>query len=85
MKNKTLIALAFFVGYFCNDISKGGIFTKYANAAVAGMSAYDLRNDLDFKRAVMSVVEDECKTDINPRTFQTWFYCGGASSRHAPR
>lgn len=85
MKLKMLIVLAFFVGYFVNDLVEFSQFSRNANAAVAGMSARDLRADLDFRRAVMSVAEEECKTDIDPRTFNTWFYCGGSSSRFAPR
>jgi len=87
MNVKISIALAFFVGYFVCDVTQtvGLSFTSEAKATVAGMSAYDLKNDPDFKQAVMSIAEDECKTDINSKTFQTWFYCGGPSSRHAPR
>jgi hypothetical protein len=84
MNLKTLVALAFFAGYFFNDVTKATGFAKEANAAVAGMSSSDLRTDPDFRRAVMSIVEEECRTDIDNRTFKTWFYCG-ATSRFAPR
>ena len=87
MNSKPLIALAFFAGYFVSDVTQniGLGFTSEAKATVAGMSAFDLKNDPDFKQAVMSIAEDECKTDIDSKSFKTWFYCGGPSSRHAPR
>ena len=40
-----------------------------ANADVAGMSAYDLKTDLDFKRAVRSVVSGSCYVDSD------YIYC----------
>jgi len=87
MNTKTLTALVFFIGYFIGSFSQivGAGFTNEAKATVSGMSAWDLRNDPDFKRAVMSIAEEECKTDIDPRTFKTWFYCGGRQSTYAPR
>lgn len=84
MKSKTLIVLAFFMGYFVGDLVKLSGRDTGANAAVAGMSVWQLKADPDFRRAVMAVAEEECKTDIDSRTFKTWFYCGGASSRYAP-
>ena len=40
-----------------------------ANADVAGMRAYDLKTDLDFKRAVRSVVSGSCYVDSD------YIYC----------
>ena len=40
-----------------------------ATADVAGMSAYDLKTDLDFKRAVRSVVSGSCYVDSD------YIYC----------
>lgn len=79
MKYKTLIALAFFVGYFANDLTRLSGVSINANATVAGMPYWALQADPDFRRAVMSVAEEECRTDINSTATKTWFYCGSAS------
>ena len=42
-------------GYFIRDVVEP---TKEAQADVAGMDAFDLKNDYEFKRAVRMIVED---------------------------
>ena len=90
MHSKIVIALAFFVGYFLSDVTKsiGMRPISEAHAAVAGMSYLDLKNDWDFKKAVMSIAEEQCRTDVRQASvnsnLRTWFYCGD-SSAYAPR
>ena len=48
-----------FVFGFMSGIAINQI-TKPAKAEVAGMDAYDLKTDYDFKKAVKSIVEDNC-------------------------
>jgi hypothetical protein len=87
MNSKIFIALSFFVGYFVNDMfNMDGIRPiSVAHARVAGMSYLDLKNDQDFKKAVMSIAEEQCRSDVNFNTRNTWFYCGGSTSAYAPR
>jgi len=86
--NKNLrlaIAIAFLAGYFVSDvINNTGInIIPEARADIFGMDYYDLKNDSDFKRAVMSIVEENCATSIRASDFKTWHYCGPNSS-YAP-
>ncbi len=63
--NKLLVVFTIFsVGYIMNDIVKEAhmeLIDK-ANAEVAGMDAYDLIYDYDFRNAVEDIVED-CEVD----------------------
>jgi hypothetical protein len=79
------VTIAFLTGYFVSDVinSTGISFFTEARADIDGMDYYDLKNDYDFKRAVMSIAEEECKTDIRRSDGKTWFYCG-SNSRFAP-
>ena len=54
----------FALGYIANDIvtEKRIDLIDTANAEVAGMDAYDLKYDYDFKKAVEDIVED-CDVD----------------------
>ena len=48
-------------GYFIRDVVEP---TKEAQATVAGMNQFQLRQDYDFKRAVQRIVEDcEAESD----------------------
>lgn len=62
-----LLALAFLTGYVVHDLTQnlniGAIHE--AKAEVAGMDHYDLKRDLDFKRAVQSIVDDAISSSIN--------------------
>ena len=40
------------------------LYIPQAHAEVAGMDAYDLKSDYDFKRAVKSIVEN-CSVDLD--------------------
>ena len=60
MKNKSrfTLAFAFLMGYFISDIIDTfdiGL-VPHANADVAGMSHYELKRDMDFQKAVKSVI-----------------------------
>jgi hypothetical protein len=87
MKNKIsyLLLTSFLLGYFINDVvsTKQIKLISNANAKIAGMNYSALMNDYDFKKAVMTIAEDECRTDIDPKTFTTWFYCN-ENSKHNP-
>ena len=64
-------------------IIKLNLFQKQM-LSVAGMDYYVLKNDYDFRRAVMTVAEEECRTDIRLKgKVKTWFYCGN-NSRFRP-
>jgi len=82
---KLTIAIAFLAGYFVSDvINHAGIdVISEARADIYGMDYYDLKSDSDFKRAVMSIVEENCRTDIRVSDHRTWHYCGSNSS-YAP-
>ena len=82
---KLTIAIAFLAGYFISDVTNdlGVNFISSLNADVAGMSYCNLESDYDFKRAVMSIVEENCRTDIRRSDLKTWHYCG-SNSRYAP-
>ena len=79
------ILMAFLVGYFVSNVISGtGMsFIRQANAKLSDMSYYDLQDNYDFKNAVMSIVEKNCRTDIRPSDFKTWHYCGD-NSRFSP-
>jgi hypothetical protein len=87
MRNKIsyLLVTSFLLGYFVNDVvSNNQIkFVSDANAAVAGMDYYALENDYDFRRAVMTVAEEECFSGVNLKTKMTSFWCGN-TSKHKP-
>lgn len=68
------------VGYALND------FADHIGAAMvpeARSSGFDLYRDREFRKTVMKIVEEECRTDIDRNTFRTWFHCG-PNSRFAP-
>lgn len=52
----------FSLGYMVSDLNKESTLSLFpqAHADVAGMDAYDLRSDYDFKKAVRYVVENNC-------------------------
>ena len=88
MRNKIsyLLVTSFLLGYFVNDVVTNTQIklVSEANASVAGMDYYALKNDYDFRRAVMTVAEEECRTDIRLKgKVKTWFYCGN-NSRFRP-
>ena len=87
MKKRTsyLLAVSFLLGYFVSDFTSNNQIklVSEANAKVAGLNYSELINDYDFKKAVMTIAEDECRTDIHPETFTTWFYCD-ENSKHNP-
>jgi hypothetical protein len=82
---KLIIAVAFLTGYFLsNVINDLGIkVISETRADIYGMDYYDLKSDSDFKRAVMSIVEENCATAIRVSDHKTWHYCGSNSS-YAP-
>tara|TARA_Y100000588_G_C13769052_1_gene717383 strand:+ start:284 stop:547 length:264 start_codon:yes stop_codon:yes gene_type:complete len=82
---KIIVLAAFFLGYFVNDLVReaGLNYFSSANADVANMNYFELKRDEAFKKAVMSVAEENCYTDIDSKSFETWFYCG-ENSRFAP-
>jgi len=61
MKKVLLIILIFLLGFFMRGVAD--IVVSNAAAEVAGMDSYDLKYDYDFKKAVKSVVEDNCSVD----------------------
>lgn len=69
------LVLAIFLGYFLNDMTRELPMRVMpdARADIAGMNAYELKNDREFRRAVMTVAEEECRTDLRGR--KTYFYC----------
>jgi hypothetical protein len=79
------IVMAFLTGYFISNVigGTGMSFISQANAKLSDMSYYDLQDNYDFKNAVMSIVEKNCRTDIRPSDFKTWHYCGD-NSRFSP-
>ena len=82
---KPALVIAFLAGYFVSDITNdiGINFISDVAADVAGMDYYDLKGDYAFKKAVMSIAEEECRTDIRfsaKNNIKTWFYCGSNSS-----
>ena len=60
MKNKSrfTLAFAFLMGYFISDIvdTFDTGLVSHANADVAGMSHFELKQDRDFQKAVRSVI-----------------------------
>lgn len=61
-----VLALVFSFGYIANDIIKESNISviSSAKADVAGMDAYDLRTDYDFKKAVKHIVSN-CWVDVS--------------------
>jgi len=49
------VVIGLFIASILNSVS-----IQPANATVAGLNNYDLRNDYDFKKAVRHIVEDSC-------------------------
>ena len=45
-------------------------YIKPVQAEVAGMNAYDLKYDYDFKRAVQMVVEDSCEIELTGNSLE---------------
>lgn len=89
MRNKIsyLLATSFLLGYFVNDVFTNNQMklVSDANAKVAGMNYIALINDYDFRKAVMTIAEDECRTDIRIKgKVKTWFSCG-TNSKHDPK
>ena len=82
---KLTIAIAFLTGYFLSDVINdlGIKVISETRADIYGMDYYDLKSDSDFKRAVMSIVEENCATSIRASDHRTWHYCGSNSS-YAP-
>ena len=62
MKKILLLLAVFSFGYMFNDLTeKMNIdLIQPVNAEVAGKDYYELKNDYDFKKAVRSVVENDC-------------------------
>lgn len=58
-KQILFIMLGFVIGLFMGSILNS-LSLQPANATVAGLNNYDLRNDYDFKKAVRYVVENSC-------------------------
>lgn len=75
---KPAIAIAFLAGYFVNGVIVS--FISEARADIYGMDYYDLKSDYDFKRAVMTIVEENCATSIRRSDLRTWHWCGSNSS-----
>ena len=75
---KPAIAIAFLAGYFVSDITNdiGFSFIFDVTADVAGMDYYDLKSDYDFKRAVMTILEENCAASIRRCDLKTWHWCG---------
>jgi hypothetical protein len=89
MTNKIsyLLVTSFLLGYFVNDIGINNQIklVSDANAKVAGMNYIALVNDYDFRKAVMTIAEDECRTDVRIKgKVKTWFSCG-ENSKHDPK
>lgn len=83
---KTAIALAFLSGYFFSNVINNATvsFITEANAGIYGLSPSDFVGSYAFKTAVMSTVEENCRTDVRFKgTVNTWFYCE-SNSRYAP-
>ena len=58
VQNTMLVIIA-----FCLCLIVVKLYTPIASAEVAGMDAYDLRTDSDFKKAVKKVVSRGCYVD----------------------
>ncbi len=57
-------AISFLVGYAANDFVQAfSLGAQPAHAEVAGMGFLDLKNDSDFRKAVMITVETYCTVD----------------------
>lgn len=62
------IILILLIGIFIGCSTSRGItpiLNQQAKAEVAGMDAFDLKYDYDFKKAVKAVVEDSCSINSN--------------------
>ena len=83
-KNLSFLTFSFFLGYVASGLINQNPIISAANASITNMSYSELVRNRDFRKAVMAVAEEECRTDIRLKgKVKTWFSCGNNSS-YAP-
>ena len=63
-KNILILSIGIILGLFFGNYSYT-YFIQSVNAEVAGMDAWDLKHDYDFKKAVKDIIADDCQISGN--------------------